>query len=90
MTFESNSRKIVPETKIIKISTESAEDNGSSDQLIGSDPFSDSLRPLLNEGWRVAHVAPIQAGHVVDRSSGLGPSVTCYTYTRSVLVFLEK
>lgn len=78
------------ETKIIKILTELAGDDGSTDQLAESDTFSDLLKPLINEGWRVAHVAPIQAGHVVDRTSGLGPSLACYTYTRSVLVFLEK
>ena len=80
----------MPETKIVKISTESAGDDGSSDELAGSDTFTDSLRPLFNEGWRVSHVVPIQAGKVVDRTSGLGPSVACYTYTRSILVFLDK
>jgi hypothetical protein len=80
----------VAETKIIKISTELAGDEGSTDQLAESDAFSDLLQPLIDEGWRVAHVAPIQAGHVVNRSSGLGPSLACYTYTRSVMVFLEK
>ena len=82
--------KIVHQTKIIKISTESAGNEGSLDQLAGPAPFSDTLMPLLNEGWRISHVVPIQAGHVLDRTTGLGPSLACYTYTRNLLVFLEK
>ena len=80
----------MPETKVIKISTESAGDEGSLSDLSSVAPCSDELAALLNGGWLVSHIVPIQAGHVVDRSSGLGPSLSCYTYTRNVLVFLER
>lgn len=79
----------MPESKVVQISTESAGEDGSTSQITGSDPFVE-LTPLFSEGWRVSNVVPIQAGHVLDRTSGLGPSLACYTYTRSVMVFLEK
>lgn len=80
----------MPKTKVITIPTESADDAGSSSDLSRVDPCSDELTALLSEGWHVSHVVPIQAGHVVDRSSGAGPSLACYSYTRHVLVFLER